>query len=179
MKYLLFSLLLLTTVGLSAEWNDPALPLADTDKPVYQWTGCPPPGNMWLGGKCYTVRIPTTADLKQQLAYEYELKLQAIRLAEIKRGSWLFMLGLMVAGVGAVAHFATSIPQLQRLSEWLIVGGFATSGLGLLIKKASEYQNFIILGLLLAGVAYVLYSKRKWSVSHLGRWFKKDSKDVT
>jgi hypothetical protein len=177
MKYIII-LLCIITGGYSAEWNDQTLPMAKPDKPVYQWTGWPPPGNMWLGGGCHKVRIPTTEDLKKQLEYEYELKLQAIRLAEINRGSWLFMIGLVAAGIGCACHFITAYPVLQRLSEWIIAGGLACSVLGLVIKKAAEYQNLLVLGAVVLGACWFLYSKREWSVSHLGKWLK-GKKDVT
>ena len=167
MRKYLIAFIIVTLTAMGAEWNDPALPMADIEKPVYQWAGWPPPGNMWIGGKCTKVRIPTPADLKEQLKYEYAAKVQEIRLKEIKRGSWLFILGLIAAGAGFALHFMTAYPMAQRLSEWVLSGGIILSGTGLFIKKTAEYQNFIVLGMAVILAGFLLYKCKDWSISHL------------
>lgn len=162
--------LLLWVVAFSsfaAEWHDPALPMADAEKPVYQWTGWPPPGNMWLGGKCSKVRIPSAEDYKLMIGYEYEKRIQDIEIAEIKRGSWLFLVGCVMAGIGVALHFFTAYPIAQRLAEWVLAGGVILAATGLFIKKASEYQNLIVLAFSVILVGIVLYRFRGWSISHI------------
>jgi hypothetical protein len=152
---------------MSTEWSNQQYPLADPVKPVWQWSGWPPPGNMWLGGKCKKVRIPTIQDQQAQLKIDYEKKLQDMRIAEINRGSWLFLIGSISAGIGFAMHFITAYPIAQRLSEWVFCGGLITAGIGLFIKKASEYQNWIALAIVAALLGFILYKCKNWSISHI------------
>jgi hypothetical protein len=162
------------SVCYSAEWNNQKYPLADEKKAVYQWKGWPPPGNMWFGGKCYKVRIPEPEDIEKQMELEYEKQLQEMRLKEIRRGSALFMIGCIVAACGFAMHFMTAYKLAQKLSEWVLSGGLVMAGTGLVVKKAAEYQNFIVLGLIGAFAAFLLYKGKDWSISHL---FKRKEKE--
>lgn len=150
----------------AATWDDPALPMADEEKPVLQAIV---PGVLGIGGIHKKVRIPSTEDLEKRLRYEYEKKIRDIQIAEIKRGSWMFLFGCLAAGIGFAMHFLTAYPILQRASEWVLAGGASFAGIGLVIKKASQYQNFIVLGLVVILSVFVLYKCRKWRLSHLIR----------
>lgn len=159
-----------------AEWHDPTLPQADPDKPVLQAVV---PGVLGIGGLHKKVRIPSEADIAEQLKLEYELKIQAIAIAEIKRGSFIFLIGCIVAGLGVVLHFIVGYPALQRASEWVLAGGLCFAGIGLVVKKAAQYQNFIVLGLVVVLVSVILYKCRKWSISHLIKAKKAKPNDTT
>lgn len=148
----------------AAEWENPKYPLADSSKPVFQSII---PGVLGVGGVHKKVRIPSTEDRIKRLEYEYKLKIQEIQIQEIKRGSFMFMVGCIAAGIGFILHFLTAYPIAQRASEWVLAGGLSFAGIGLVIKKAAQYQNFIALGLVVILVMFVLYKCRKWSLSHI------------
>lgn len=174
MKHLLL-VFVLTATCLSAEWDDPALPMADVEKPVYQWTGWPPPGNMWIGGKCSKVRIPSVEDMEKKLKYEYELRLQNENIKQIKRADNLMLYGLIGIIVCAVAHGFSSLPMLKRVAEYGIVGGVVSvlGGIGykFLIKNevALEWIFGITLGIFLIYKILTHEKVRDWSISHIFR----------
>lgn len=142
------------------------LPPADPDKPLYQWTGWPPPGNMWLLGKCRKVAVDVkSAEELQDLAVKKAK--QEMQLTEMQRGSWLMMIGMIVAAAGVACHFLTAYPILQRLSEYVLVFGGCLTAAGLVLKKIAQFQNWLFFGLVAIAVAAVLYKCRNWSVSHL------------
>jgi len=171
LRYLFTILALCAPVSvIGAQWDDPALPMADSEKPLLQSVV---PGVLGIGGLHKKVRVPSTDDLKKKLDLEYKQKLQDLKIAEIKRGSWLFLTGLLAAGCGFAMHFMTSYPVAQRFSEWVLCGGLATSAIGLILKKAAEYQNWIFLALVAAAAIGVLVRFKDWSFSHL---FKKKAK---
>ena len=124
-------------------------------------------GVLGVGGVHKKVRIPSTEDRIKRLEYEYKLKIQEIQIKEIKRGSFMFIVGCVAAGIGFILHFLTAYPIAQRASEWVLAGGLSFAGIGLVIKKAAQYQNFIALGLVVILVVFILYKCRKWSLSHV------------
>jgi len=172
---LLFGLCL--TIQAQENWTDNSLPLADADKQLYQWTGYPPPGGLWLGGRCRTVRITSVDELKQQLEYDYQRKLNEINLSEIRTGSRFFWGGILFSIICVVVHCLTSLPQIQRMLEWGMIGGGAASAAGLLIKKVSEYQDWLALAFGLAVLGTIAYKVRGFSISH--KLFKKENREVT
>ena len=178
MKTLLLTCLL-TTVGLCAEWNDPTLPQASPSKPVYQWTGWPPPGSMWLGGKCYKVRIPSTDDLKKQLEYEFMLRQQEERLAQVRVANRLILWGFLFALGCAVFHGANSVEVVKNLLSYGIGGGIlaVVGGVGYKWFIANEVALGWICGIAaFTGVSLWILSHKRirdWSVSRLIKGKKK------
>ena len=171
MKYII--LILVATIATGAEWNDPALPMAKPGKPVYQWTGWPPPGNMWLGGKCTKVRIPSTADLKKQMEYEFAVRQQEERLKQVRVANRLILWGFLFAVACAVFHGSNSVEFVKNLLSYGIGGGILSvvGGVGYKWFIANEVALGWICGIAaFTGVSlWVLSHKRirDWSVSRL------------
>lgn len=139
---------------------------ADPEKPLWQWVGWPPPGNMWFGGKCHKVQLDLkSAEGLQELALKKAK--DELQLKEMQKGSWLMMIGLIVAASGVAFHFITAYPVLQRLSEYVLVFGGCLTGAGLVLKKVSQFQNWLFFGLVILAIGGILYKCRNWSVSHL------------
>ena len=165
--------MLVTICCHAAKWDNPSLPMADADKPVYQWKGWPPPGNMWIGGKCNKVRIPSTEDMKKKLQYEFELRMQEESLKQVKRADNLMLFGLIGAIVCIVIHGCSSLPQLKRIAEYGIVGSVVSviGGIGYKFLIKHEVALEWAFGIsVLCGVAYWLLSHknvRDWSISHI------------
>jgi len=128
------------------------------DKDLWQWKGYPPPGNMWLGGYCYRVIPP------KMTQHDIDMR---IRAQEMQRGADLMYWGVIIALVCAVAHGCSSVKALGRIAEWGIVGGLLAVVSGLLYKKATQYENWIILLVVVAGGGFLLYRYRGWSLSHI------------
>lgn len=177
MKYLI-AFIIMTSVY-CAEWNNPALPMASPEKPVYQWTGWPPPGNMWIGGKCSKVRIPTTEDLKEQLDYELQKRLQDEQIKQVQLAGRLMLYGLIAAIACAVVNGCSSLPQIKRLSEWGIIGGIVSISGGIGYKWILRHEVAIDWAVGLAIGSFIIYKVlthekiSNWSISHL---FKKKKK---
>ena len=135
------------------------------DKPLYQWKGWPPPGNMWLGGKCGVVNPHLSIKQRQD---NFDL---LIRQREMQRGADMMYWGIIIALVCAVLHGCISTQKplkvLNRFAEWGIVGGVLAIAAGIMYKKVTQYENWIALGLGVAIVGGFLYWKRDWSLSQL------------
>lgn len=140
----------------------------DKDKPAYQWTGYPPPGNMWFGGRCYRVKIPDLTLTQDQIRKQIE---NQIYERDMQRGSNLVTYGIYVAIVCAVVHGATKANSVakvfSRFAEWGIIGGVLMVAAGLLQKKVTQYQDWITLGVVVIGGGVVLYILRDKSISHI------------
>jgi uncharacterized membrane protein len=133
----------------------------DPDKPLYQWTGYPPPFNMWIGGKCSEVTVKIDFDDQKE----------AMRLRDMQRGSDMMLWGAGVAVVCFVVHACTSYKPLRQIAEWGIVGGVLSIVIGIIFKKMTEYENlmFALLALIVVGAGIFLYRKRDSSISHFFR----------
>jgi len=156
-------------------WTDQELPLADKEKPLWQWTGWPPPGNMWIGGKCKRVRIEDTrteAEIRADLEIEYEEKMKALDLKEYKRGGWMVTLGLLILSLSVAAHFMTSLPQVQRICEGAGLSGIGIAVVGFVQKKSVEFDVQIWWAMILLVGLFVVYKMRNWSITHPFKWIK-------
>lgn len=130
---------------------------ADPDKPLYQWKGWPPPGNCWIGGRCYVVEIPQTdADADR-----------ALRAREMQRGADLVFYGILVALACAVIHGCSTIKQLKQFSEWGIVGGLLAIVAGMIYKNVTRNEHWIGFVLVVVVGVTLLYLGRNWSISRL------------
>jgi hypothetical protein len=133
----------------------------DPDKPLYQWTGYPPPFNMWIGGKCSEVTVKIDFDDQKE----------AMRLRDMQRGSDMMLYGALIAIVCCVVHGCTSFKPLRQVAEWGIVGGVLCTVTGVVFKKMTEYENWIFVGIAVAvvGIGALLYWKRDSSISYFFR----------
>lgn len=172
MKYIIALLVVASVFATDGidQWYNKELPMAKESKALYQIP-------VWPIVK--QVRVPSIHELKEQLDYEYQRKIQEIQIKEIKRGSMWFRVGLWLAGIGFALHFLTAYPVAQRMSEWVLCGGLGVSAMGLIIKKVSEYQNFVLLGVLGCVVVLVLYKCKDWSLSHLIKKHETRNDDTT
>ena len=164
---MLFSL----TISAQEEWTDKALPLGDASKPLYQkaWGGTV---IAWPVGDINRVRITSVDELKEQLEYDYQRKINEIKISEIKTGSRFFWIGIIITIASVVAHCITSLPQVQRICEWCMIGGGGCSVSGLMIKKVAEYQDWIAWGIGFIILGAIAYKVRGFSISH--KFTKKD-----
>ena len=129
----------------------------DPAKPLYQWQGFPPPGNMWIGGRCATVEVKLDS---------FAEEIERMRLRDMQRGSNLTYSGWIIIAVCITAHLMTSIRPIKRVAEYgFVLGLFAVLG-GLFYKKTIENENFIIIGAVVIGGGLLMYKFNHWSVSH-------------
>lgn len=142
-----------------------ALPPIDPDKPIYQKRlnlPCWPP-----------ILVEVDGAIKDPAQYAIDLKnermriRQEINLKELKRGSFLMYLGMIIAAAGVAFHFLSAYPIVHKIAYPVAVAGVSLTGAGMFMKKISEYQNWIVLFVTVSIVILTLYKCRFWSVSHL------------
>ncbi len=154
----------------ASEWSDQELPLANSDKPLYQWNGWPPPLNMWIGGKCHKVRITDTRtpdEIRADIEAEYEEKMRAIDLREYNRGSWMVTVGLLIISASLAAHCMTSLKPIKRICEGAGLLGLGVVVAGFVQKKTVEWGPQIWWAMMLLIFLFVVYKMRHWSITHL------------
>lgn len=161
----------------SEKWTDQELPLADSEKPLWQWSGWPPPGNMWIGGRCRKVRIVdarTPEQIREELKIEFESKMDALQLQEYKRGGWLVTIGLLMLSLAVAAHCATSLPNIKQLAWAVGLLGLGVAGAGFVQKKTVEFDGHLAWALVILVSLAIAYKLRNWSFTHL---FKKEKRE--
>ena len=181
-RYIL--LLLLAGPVFAAEWSDEKLPLADPDKPVFQWAGWKPPWGLWLTGRCFPVRIGDIKDYKEQLELDHQRKIQDMKLAhdqklqddklkQIARGNNLMLAGVAVCVLAFLVHACTAAPPVKRICEYALAGGVSSVIVGIVYKFiiSNEVALMWCIGVLGGiGVAWYILSHpriKDWSVSHM------------
>ena len=131
------------------------------DKPAYQTNAGVPEFLVRTHPCVHQVTVPTpNAD-------------EQMRLIEMQRGQDLMFYGIIIATACTIGHFASTTTTnpiarvVSRFLEWGIVLGVSSIAIGLVYKKITQYENWIIFVLIVIGGGALLYWKRDWSISHL------------
>lgn len=133
----------------------------DPGKPTYQTSDLMPDFLVRTHPGMNQVVIPTP-DAAQQ-----------IKAVEMQRGADLMFYGVIITIACAVIHGISSTTTnpiakaASRFLEWGIVLGVASIAAGLIYKKVTEYENWIILIMSVVAGGALLYWKRDWSASKL------------
>jgi len=103
---------------------------------------------------------------KQAMINEQQRKDDAknLLLNEQKRGSWFKFYGFIVAGIGALLHFAVKDDRVKSLSTSVMAGGVVMIIIGLGMIKAAKYDTYVSIALGFAVVGLILYKCRDFSV---------------
>lgn len=134
---------------------------ADPDKPLYQWKGLRPPGNMWLLGRCYEVEPPKVQDesveaaemritiekMEDEARNEAETRESGHRCMRI--GVWCLVFGGITALV--LAHYG-----FELLGLFVAVGGVGSIIYGAVTIKMVEHISGIAIGAVCAFVIGII-----------------------
>ena len=154
----------------ASEWTAQELPLANSEKPLYQWCGFTPPAGLWIGGRCYKVRITDTRTverIKQDMDIQFKEKMRALDLREYKRGGWMVSLGLLIISAALAGHCMTSLKPIKRICEGAGLLGVGVVVAGFIQKKTVEWGPQIWWAMVLLIFLFVVYKMRNWSITHL------------
>jgi hypothetical protein len=133
--------------------DDGRLPKADPEKDLWQWTGYPPPGNMWLGGKCKRVTVD-----------------KSIAATEGERSADMWQDLAKWSAIGALV-----LTALWYFSSKRELGGAA--GVALLCSLGCTIMAEIVthagwIALFVVGILIILFLGYKWRDKSIWTWWK-------